>query len=170
MKKFLHFIAFKNNIVLIDASASFQYEAKKIINNNLYLDDKYSIILADNDRVEIFDNIEIKNIYREFNRFGGFDGVDLALDFINKHKIKGNLLFITDGYTTIDFSKINNLIQNLTILTIDVSPKIKNISSKINTYFFIKKYDLEDINIYYPPRDITPERCKVNKAINKYNL
>jgi len=168
----------KNKIFLIDSSASFVSTLKKMIDNiNFYLSDKFIAILCSNQVDEVLNNISLDSLIKriqqgKISQDGGT--IQAGIDYIIKNKLQGDILLFTDGYIEIDVKKLPN---DIAILCTEKEPILinngfRNVLHAKDTYHGISVFmnDLESLDHFYRPRDITPEEYELKKAAQKYNL
>jgi hypothetical protein len=155
-----------NSILLIDCSAFFQPDLKKVLNSvNLYLTDRfYAIFCTPGNLIYEFMNLqELKFKIDNYHLYDiGVDDVQGGLNTIKYNKIDGNILILSDGYIKLDLSGIKN---NVAILSSDAKPTLLNDD---NCKIFYN--DLESLDQFYLPRDESYEKYELKKSAKKYNL
>lgn len=154
----------KNKIFLIDTSGSFAPILEKSIDKiNFYLADKFTTILCSYRVDDVLNDISLDSlismIHQRYFYAGGGD-LQEGIDYIIKNKLQGDVLLFTDGMIEID---VTNLPNNIAILSTEFKPKVVGDA-------LIFMHDLESLENFYKPRDITPEQYELKKAAQKYNL
>lgn len=157
----------KNKIFIIDISGSFINELKKTIDKiDFYLSDRFAVFLCD-DRIQYFmkdTNLEELIKFIKDIRYGGGGGTGFqkAVDYIINNNLKGSVLVYTDGWIELDLTRLNNKLALLAFVE-ESKPKVDG-----DYQLFYK--DLESLDHFYPPRDITYDKYILKRDSQKYNL
>ena len=162
----------KNKIFLIDTCSFIPTLLEKIKEVDFYLADKFTAILCSHEVENVYWDITLDELVDKLNYVrGGSGNMQVGIDYIIKNKLEGRVLLFTDGVIDISISYLEYYIS---ILIYDeysyaMKPNI-NPKRKIGKECLIFYEDLESLEFYYPPRDITPEKYELKKAAQTYNL
>lgn len=164
----------KNKIFLIDTSGSFLPILEKSIDNiNFYLADKFTAILCSHKVDQVLNNISLNSLIPRIQHgqfLSGGGDLQAGVDYIIENKLQGDVLVFTDGWIDIDVTKLPN---DIAFLCTTEEPVINNEKFHAkDTYRGVSVFmnDLESLDHFYRPRDITPEEYELKKAAQKYNL
>ena len=158
---------FRNEILIIDASGSFLPYISSILKNvNLYLKKRFITFFCTGFDMIKHENVTIEDVLKIAKqiRNGGGDNIQDAINYIVKEKLKGSILIISDGGNTINLKYLKNDVAYLRCIE-NFKPYILP-PDKCKLFY----NNLESLDQFYPPRDITYSNYEFKVTMKNYNL